>query len=940
MKSLKKYFFLILLLPVNLNAQNDEVCKIQKASHWQQQFDDHENELFTLANTQMSYLEFADFCSNSPFGIDKYNLANYIDAYATMYDATNDNKYVDIAIGLIINVMDSATILNTNPVLQSTYHVDDNPQNFYQGWIYGDGCQVGPDCNYFDEGVLDEVYLFRYVTKLLRLMKKNGLQTTRLYYTQYHDILEFTETHIWDKWYKRCYENTPQRWVYLETTHMASHWAYLGLNLYYLSAQNNCQYIEVFNNISHKGFPHKTSINDNPLYNIKGASLRGQDDFDSILYQNFSWKNFTWDQIADVNTIKEYKQDVSHANAVVALIDESNLLGMHWNREDIGDLIKFTKNKVLTYNPIGFTDNFLLNNEVCPNQPPETIPPTIYAYPLCYGEEHTGKFQSDGFIKLGKYDCELQKAYEIHLSIMVSYLPHLSTLNTYAQLCLNAKYLEEELLQTTDNVFSNHFFPVNTSHYSIKAGNYQTVGNTNEITIINHKDKIIKANVLNFENQTNSISIESQWWSSLNTNTDFKYKNVIETVSGDFDGDGADDMAFFYKNGITLELRVIYSNGSDSFGISGANVVWSRPIHSLSQPNGIETEKIMGTTLAGNYRGDSKDEIIILYKTDSLNFVYYLFEKQGNGQFNMEPINRNPNFGGFNIDQVKNRITVGDYDADGKDEIATFYDLGNNQTFLFIMKYLPNYAPPLYEYLALTGHTSTTLTSTTINFNANKFTGRVVSGDFFGNNKDDISFLIDEGDGNNKIKTLESYFENYTYKFHIKDTWSNANNSFKAEHFTHKMVAGNFDGVGKDDIVLIKSTTNSELEVMKLISNGIGSFYVDPIFDFATIWVSCTQNLNKNCLTPVSNTNDFSVDDSITQSNINFTIYPNPSDGILNIESETAVNKISVFNLQGHQLFEKQNSNKIDLSHFMNGLYLIKIEDINGNIAVRRLIKK
>lgn len=78
-----------------------------------------------------------------------------------------------------------------------------------------------------------------------------------------------------------------------------------------------------------------------------------------------------------------------------------------------------------------------------------------------------------------------------------------------------------------------------------------------------------------------------------------------------------------------------------------------------------------------------------------------------------------------------------------------------------------------------------------------------------------------------------------------------------------------------------------------------------------------------------------SIKNNITFNN-NFSVYPNPSNGIINIinTNESIVKSpitISVFNLKGNKIFETINSSssnfKIDISSFAKGFYIINISD-------------
>lgn len=72
----------------------------------------------------------------------------------------------------------------------------------------------------------------------------------------------------------------------------------------------------------------------------------------------------------------------------------------------------------------------------------------------------------------------------------------------------------------------------------------------------------------------------------------------------------------------------------------------------------------------------------------------------------------------------------------------------------------------------------------------------------------------------------------------------------------------------------------------------------------------------------------------------NYQIYPNPTDGILHIEPKKHIAAISVFNILGQIIETKQNTNQIDISKAEAGVYLLKIEDENGNSQTHKIVKE
>ena len=71
-----------------------------------------------------------------------------------------------------------------------------------------------------------------------------------------------------------------------------------------------------------------------------------------------------------------------------------------------------------------------------------------------------------------------------------------------------------------------------------------------------------------------------------------------------------------------------------------------------------------------------------------------------------------------------------------------------------------------------------------------------------------------------------------------------------------------------------------------------------------------------------------------------FSVYPIPTTGILNIQSKTAITQIEIHNLLGQLVKSNNNKNTIDISSVRQGCYFIKLKDENGNIGTQKVLKK
>lgn len=65
---------------------------------------------------------------------------------------------------------------------------------------------------------------------------------------------------------------------------------------------------------------------------------------------------------------------------------------------------------------------------------------------------------------------------------------------------------------------------------------------------------------------------------------------------------------------------------------------------------------------------------------------------------------------------------------------------------------------------------------------------------------------------------------------------------------------------------------------------------------------------------------------------------PNPTSGILNISTQTPINELSVFDIQG-KLLKKSTSSVLDLRDYSSGIYFIQVETNEGSV-VKKVIRR
>ncbi|QBZ98258.1 T9SS type A sorting domain-containing protein [Flavobacterium sangjuense] len=69
-------------------------------------------------------------------------------------------------------------------------------------------------------------------------------------------------------------------------------------------------------------------------------------------------------------------------------------------------------------------------------------------------------------------------------------------------------------------------------------------------------------------------------------------------------------------------------------------------------------------------------------------------------------------------------------------------------------------------------------------------------------------------------------------------------------------------------------------------------------------------------------------------------VYPNPTNGILNIVSKVSIETIGLFNQLGQLVLSGKNVSTIDVSSLSQGVYLMTLKDISGTTSTKRIVKK
>ncbi len=266
------------------------------------------------------------------------------------------------------------------------------------------------------------------------------------------------------------------------------------------------------------------------------------------------------------------------------------------------------------------------------------------------------------------------------------------------------------------------------------------------------------------------------------------------TVAGDFNGDGKEDMATMYDNGNnSMNIIVFLSNGA-----SFSNKVW------YSSPNGsFASTSVTGRMVAGDFNGDGKDDIVTMNDYGNAKMKLIIFKS--NGSSFTASTGFETGVGEFDAKSVTGRMVAGDINGDGKDDIVTMNDYGNAKMKLIVFKSNGSVFTASTGYETGVGE-----------FDAKSVTGRMVAGDINGDGKEDIVTMNDYGNAKMKLIVFKSNGSIFT----ASTGFETGVGEFDAKSVTGRMVAGDINGDGKDDIVTMNEYEDAKMKLIVFNSNG------------------------------------------------------------------------------------------------------------------------
>lgn len=213
------------------------------------------------------------------------------------------------------------------------------------------------------------------------------------------------------------------------------------------------------------------------------------------------------------------------------------------------------------------------------------------------------------------------------------------------------------------------------------------------------------------------------------------------------------------------------------------------------------------TDLGGDFNGDGRADIATVYDFGSDTTSLYVAPGNATGGFNAPVLAHNS--GVWNWRYSQSQWVVGDFNNDGRDDLASLYDYGNssNGLFTFLGQADGTFKPTDRSAYVGPGNWSAAA-------------AKIFAGDFNGDGRDDVAMTFDQGGCRTSTHTFLSKADG-TFNQQFGSWDSGAGNWCWNES---KHVTGDFNKDGRDDMLAMYGHSNGAVEMYTLLGKADGGF--------------------------------------------------------------------------------------------------------------------
>ncbi len=281
-------------------------------------------------------------------------------------------------------------------------------------------------------------------------------------------------------------------------------------------------------------------------------------------------------------------------------------------------------------------------------------------------------------------------------------------------------------------------------------------------------------------------------------------------VTGDFDGN--------QPSGIKDDVAVFFDYGSGKARIhvflsTGSGLAYQGDGGWWATGGGYSLAYVAGRMAAGDFNADGRDDIAVFFDYGSGKARIHVFLSTGSSLTYQGDNGWWATGSGYSLTYVGDRMVTGDFNGDGRDDIAVMFDYGGANARIHV--FLSNGTSFVYQGDSGWWARGSYLMSSVL--------GRMVAGDFDGNGRDDIATLYDYTAGMARIHVFLSTGSSFTYQGN--NGWWRTESGYSLASVADRMIASDFDADGRDDVAVFFDYGSGKARIHVFLSTGSSLTY-------------------------------------------------------------------------------------------------------------------
>lgn len=207
-------------------------------------------------------------------------------------------------------------------------------------------------------------------------------------------------------------------------------------------------------------------------------------------------------------------------------------------------------------------------------------------------------------------------------------------------------------------------------------------------------------------------------------------------------------------------------------------------------------------------------------------------------------------------------------------------------------------------------------------------------------NNDNIIFTYGSPSGNNVYGGSFSATNTFNFSYNTNVAFANATTPNNWKHVVITFDASKVAKIYVDGVLGNQGTQNN------WFTSGTNSFFLGNSFGATTgAFNGAIDDLKiyNYALSPTEVTSLYTSNTlssaNFNQNNLEVSLYPNPVNDVLNIETALELKSIEIFNIQGQKVLSS-NQKQINVADLASGIYMVKIQDTENTVATKKVIIK